>query len=148
VGIAEWIVVVLLAAGALSVLLAFRRLRWIRDGGVNVALRRKLDDKGTGWRLGVGHYRGDDFLWYRVIGLRSRPDQVISRAGLTISDRRPPTMPESYAMPAGATVVRCEGAGSEGAASRLELAMGDETMTGFLSWLESAPPGRSVPWAS
>jgi hypothetical protein len=39
-------------------------------------------------------------------------------------------------------VLRCEGSNS------VELAMGADTMTGFLSWLESAPPGRSVPWAS
>lgn len=142
-GITLWVVVVLLAAGAFAVFLAARRLRWIRDGGVNVSLRRTLDDSGRGWRLGVGHYHGDEFLWYRVLGLRSRPDQVISRAGLTIADRRTPSMPESYVVPAGATVVCCEGVNS-----RLELAMGDETMTGFLSWLESAPPGRSVPWAS
>jgi hypothetical protein len=25
------------------------------------------------------------------------------------------------------------------------LAMGRDTLTGFLSWLESAPPGRNVP---
>ncbi|MCC5697686.1 DUF2550 domain-containing protein [Klebsiella pneumoniae] len=31
---------------------------------------------------------------------------------------------------------------------QLELAMGRDALTGFLSWLESAPPGRSVPWAS
>jgi hypothetical protein len=30
----------------------------------------------------------------------------------------------------------------------LEIAMDTEALTGFLSWLESSPPGRAVPWAS
>ena len=34
------------------------------------------------------------------------------------------------------------------AAGEVEIAMGPDALTGFLSWLESAPPGRSIPWAS
>jgi hypothetical protein len=78
-----------------------------------------------------------------VLSLRSGPDMVISREGFEIDDRREPTAPETYAMPAGAVVLRCRGNRGE-----VEIAMGPDALTGFLSWLESAPPGRSIPWAS
>jgi hypothetical protein len=50
-------------------------------------------------------------------------------------ERRGLTVPESYAMPSGAVVLRCRTGVDE-----LELAMRQDTLTGFLSWLESAPP--------
>jgi hypothetical protein len=43
---------------------------------------------------------------------------------------------EGYSLLSGAVVVRCV-AGTQ----PVELAMGADTLTGFLSWLESAPPG-------
>jgi hypothetical protein len=46
-------------------------------------------------------------------------------------------------MPAGATVLRCRGEAGE-----LELAMDTDALTGFLSWLESSPPGRAIPWSA
>jgi hypothetical protein len=49
-----------------------------------------------------------------------------------------PRGPEVFALLADAVVVRCldgEGPGS------IELAMGSDTLTGFLAWLESSPPG-------
>lgn len=122
---------------------ALRRLRLLREGGVHVALRRRIDDSGRGWQVGVGRYRGDDFVWYRVLSVRSGPDQVIPRIGLEIADRREPTAPESYAMPLDATVLHCRDVAGD-----LELAMGRDALTGFLSWLEASPPGSIVPWAS
>lgn len=141
-GTAEYVLVTLLVLVLLAGILAVRRLRSIRSDGVDVSLRHRLDDTGRGWRLGVGHYCGDEFLWYRVISISSRPAQVIPRAGLTIADRREPRSPETYAIPQGATVLRCQS--DNGTLAELELAMGDQAMTGFLSWLESAPPGHSV----
>jgi hypothetical protein len=123
---------------------AFRRLRLLREGGIHVALRRRIDDSGRGWQVGVGRYRGDEFVWYRVLSVRSGPDQVIPRIGLEIEDRREPSAPESYAMPVDATVLRCK-ADRYG---EIELAFGAEALTGFLSWLEASPPGSIVPWAS
>lgn len=133
------LIVMAIALGAYAV----RRFRLLREGGVHVALRHRIDDSGRGWQLGVGRYRGDEFVWYRVISLRSGPDRIIPRVGLEVADRREPSTPESYAMPADAIVLRCRGAVGE-----LEIAMGTEALTGFLSWLESSPPGRAVPWAS
>jgi hypothetical protein len=141
VAITGWVVVLLLLV-VVAGTLALRRWLAIREG-VPVALRQRLAGTGRGWHLGIGHYRGGDFLWYRVFGLRTRPDRVIRRGSLEVAARRQPDPAESYAMPRGATVLRCRAEAGD-----LELAMGDDTLTGFLSWLESAPPGRAVPWAS
>jgi len=135
-------VVLFLAVVAVAVL-AWRRLRDLRQGGVDVALRTRLDDSGHGWHLGIGRYRGDEFAWYRILSLRNGPNVVIRRDDLEIARRREPTGAELYAMPIGSTVLHCRTTDGE-----LELAMGTDTLTGFLSWLESAPPGRRVPWAS
>jgi hypothetical protein len=139
-----WIVAVVLVvtAGGLG-LLAWRRLRLLRAGGVHVALRGRKDDSGRGWQLGVGRYRGDEFVWYRVLSVRSGPDRVIRRDGLEIDARREPTGPETYSMPLGSMVISCHGPDGT-----VEIAMGVDAMTGFLSWLESSPPGSAIPWAS
>ncbi|MGM1061774.1 DUF2550 domain-containing protein [Saccharothrix sp. Mg75] len=142
-GIAEVVGVVLFVAVVVLAYSAWRRVRLLRAGGVHVALRSRLEETGRGWHLGVGHYRGDEFVWYRVLSLSPGPDVIISRDGFEIDDRREPSPPEAYAMPAGAVVLRCRGAKGE-----VEIAMGPDALTGFLSWLESAPPGRSIPWAS
>jgi hypothetical protein len=126
--------------------LVARRLRLLRSGGVHTALRTRLDASGKGWHLGVGRYKGDEFAWYRVLSLRSGPDRVIRRPGLEIADRRDPDGAESYGMPAGARVVRFRNR-SASTDPEVEIAMGPDALTGFLSWLESAPPGR-LPWAS
>jgi hypothetical protein len=136
-------VVVLLTAAVVLTGFALRRLRLLRAGGVHVALRSRVNTIGRGWHLGVGRYRGDEFVWYRVLSIRSGPDHVIPRVGLEIADRREPSAPETYTMPAGATVLRCRGQAGD-----LELAMDTDALTGFLSWLESSPPGRAVPWGA
>ncbi|MFL6142256.1 MAG: DUF2550 domain-containing protein [Labedaea sp.] len=126
--------------------LVVRRVRLLRSGGVHVALRTRFDDSGKGWHLGVGRYQGDEFAWFRVLSLRAGPDRVIRRSGLEIANRREPDGPEAYGMPAGARVIRFRNRRG-GAHPEVEIAMGPDALTGFLSWLESAPPGR-LPWAS
>lgn len=128
---------------AVVVWLMWRRLRLLRSGGIDVALRKRTDDGGHGWHLGIGRYRGDEFVWFRTLNLRSGPQWILQRAELEIAERREPHRGEVDAMPAGATILRCRGALGE-----VEIAMADDALTGFLSWLESAPPGHRVPWAS
>lgn len=134
----------LLVAGVL-VWLGVRRLRALRSGGVHAALRTRLDEAGKGWHLGVGRYQGDEFVWFRVLSIRPGPDRVISRSALEIADRRDPSGPELYSMPPSSHVLRFRESGQD--VEDVELAMGPDALTGFLSWLESAPPGR-LPWAS
>jgi hypothetical protein len=135
---------VLLLVAVVLVWFTIRRLRALRSGGVHAALRTRLDDAGKGWHLGVGRYQGDEFVWFRVLSMRPGPDRVISRSALEIADRRDPSGPELYSMPPSSHVLRFREAGS---GADVEIAMGPDALTGFLSWLESAPPGR-LPWAS
>jgi hypothetical protein len=135
---------VLLLVAAVLVWLAVRRLRALRSGGVHAALRTRLDDSGKGWHLGVGRYQGDEFVWFRVLSLRPGADRIISRSTLEIADRRDPSGPELYTMPPSSKVLRFR---ELGAPDESEIAMSPDALTGFLSWLESAPPGR-LPWAS
>jgi hypothetical protein len=126
--------------------LVVRRLKLLRTGGVHVALRTRFDDSGKGWSLGVGRYRGDDFTWFRVLSLRTGPDRIIRRSRMEIADRRDPSGQETLTLPAGARVIRFRTRDGESGPD-VEIAMGPDALTGFLSWLESAPPGR-LPWAS
>ncbi|HTF48608.1 MAG TPA: DUF2550 domain-containing protein [Pseudonocardia sp.] len=139
-GISEIIGVALLLACLVIGWLAVRRLRLIRIGGVDVALRRvRASAPGStrGWNLGVGRYRGDEFVWYRVISLGAGANVVLSRLDLEIVDRRRPGSTEEYVVPADSTVLRCRDG-----ERIVELAMTPGVLTGFLSWLEAAPPGR------
>jgi hypothetical protein len=139
-GISEIIGVALLLACLVIGWLAVRRLRLIRIGGVDVALRRvraSAPRSTRGWNLGVGRYRGDEFAWYRVISLGGGANVVLSRLDLEIVDRRRPGSTEEYVVPADSTVLRCR----DGQRT-VELAMTPGVLTGFLSWLEAAPPGR------
>lgn len=139
VGIAVVLLAVLVALG----LLLLRRVRLIRRGGVPVALRLRPELPASRWHLGVARYHGEQFVWYRAAGLGPGPDTVLRRGGLTIVSRRAPSGSEVYVMPAEATVLSCRDHSSD-----LELAMAPDALTGFLSWLESAPPGTTIPRAS
>ncbi|OLF08097.1 hypothetical protein BLA60_24865 [Actinophytocola xinjiangensis] len=141
------VVAVLFLVTVVLAWLAVRRLRALRSGGVHAALRTRLDDTGKGWHLGVGRYQGDEFVWFRVLSLRPGPDRVIHRSGLEIADRREPLGAELYSMPPASRVLRFRAPATSAPEPDVEIAMGPDALTGFLSWLESAPPGR-LPWAS
>lgn len=142
-----WLATALTVAVLLAVLgvvlRVWQRFRQLRTGGVEVALRLRADDRGRGWHLGVGHYRGEEFAWYRALSLRTGPSWVLNRRDVDILTRREPSSVETYTVPSGATVLDLTGA-----RGHIELAMGADALTGFLSWSESAPPGNAVPWAS
>jgi hypothetical protein len=141
---AAWVVVMVLLALLLAVaLLVWWRLRLIQQGGVEVALRARPDLPASRWHLGIGRYHGDEFAWYRITSLRAGPNPVVHRLGLTILSRRSPAGAEAYTMPPGATVLRSRASDAE-----LELAIGTDALTGFLTCLEAAPPGSTVPRAS
>ncbi|GAA4845239.1 hypothetical protein GCM10023201_40510 [Actinomycetospora corticicola] len=140
----EIALVVVAAVLLLLAVVVLRRLQSLRRGGVDVALRRapasdavSAADDQRGWHSGIARYRGDQFRWYRVSGLRSGPNVVLDRFDVEIVDRREPRPTELHAP--GSTVLRCRtGDGT------FELAMGADVVTGFSSWLESTPPGRST----
>src|SRR5918911_4419491 len=117
-GIGQIVELVLLAGLLVVSVRICRRLWRLRQGGIHVALRARLDDAGRGWHQGVGRYQGDAFAWFRISSLRSGPDRVLGREQLEIVERRGPTPPESYAIPSGSVVLRCRTDADE-----LELAM-------------------------
>jgi hypothetical protein len=122
------------------VALALRRRFLTRRGGTfDCSLRIKPGAHGKGWALGIGRYAGDCLEWYRVFSYAMRPGRTFGRHQLVILDRRPPTGAEVFSLLSGAVIVRCRH--EEGT---IEIAMSPDALTGFLAWVESAPPGGPV----
>jgi hypothetical protein len=146
---AGFLILVLLAAAALAI----RRFLLERGGGtVECGLRRPAG-RGT-WRLGVVSYQRDELYWYDALGVLLRPEQVFYRRQLTVVSRRPSLPAEESTFGPGHIVVEiCTGAPPdrphqgprpEPADEHVELAMTDQALTGFLSWLEASPPGSHL----
>jgi hypothetical protein len=121
--------------------LAVRRVRLMRNGGVDLCLRRRF--AVTDWHFGVGRYEGERFAWYRLTSFRIGATVVLDRAGLDIVERRPPHRSEEFAIPTAVEVLRCRGRDAGGRGIDVELAMSQDVRTGFLAWLEATPPGRT-----
>ena len=124
------VVIVLCAVG-----LAIRRMLLDRGGGtVECALRRP----GGTWRLGVAAYEEDELRWYDAVGVLLSPEEVLARRTLSVASRREVYPAEAALLGQGMVVVSCTvGEMPE----TVELAMTEDALTGFLAWLESAPPG-------
>jgi hypothetical protein len=102
------------------------------------------DVHGAGvWRLGLGRYKGDELHWHRIFGFRKRPRQVIHRRGLVVSKRRSPEGEEVAALVPDADIIEVR----DGDLT-VELAMSGAALTGFLAWLEAAPPGFPIDFQS
>lgn len=129
--------VVLLVLAGLVVLAVRRRVLTRRGGTFDCSLRLKAGSHGKGWALGIGRYAGDSLEWYRVFSFAARPRTVMARHDLQILDRRKPTGPEVFSLLANAVIIRARHDGGS-----VEIAMSPAALTGFLSWLESAAPGR------
>jgi hypothetical protein len=86
------------------------------------------------WAVGVAWYSGNDLLWYRALSLSVRPNRRLCRSQFQVDARRRPTSAD-LSLPHETVILTCRtGAGPQ------ELAMDLSTVTGFLSWIESAPP--------
>ena len=123
--------------------IALRRVMLERGGGtVDCGLRRKAPDGSwLAWRLGVARYQRDELRWHLVFGVLLRPDVVLARRGLVIVTRRHPDAAEAVSLGGEAVIIECR----EGPqAQPVELAMSEDALTGFLAWLEAAPPGSHL----
>lgn len=135
--IIEWIGIGLLVLLAALAALFIRRALVARSGGtikLTVRLTTVLD--GRGWSPGFGRFVGDELRWYRMFSFALRPRRVLSRRRLIVQSRRRPEGRERLALPPDWVILRCICNRSP-----IEIAMASSTVTGFLSWLEAAPPG-------
>ncbi len=99
----------------------------------------KGDENGKGWSYGVARYNGDRIEWFRVFSYAPRPRRVLERSAIEVAGRRTPEGEEELALLSDAVILACVHRGT-----RLELAMSEDALTGFLAWLEAAPPGQRV----
>ncbi len=135
------------AAGAVLVLVLLYglclvvRRRWIsRHGGTfEFSVRVRPSKAGRGWVLGVGRYTADQLEWFRIFSLLLRPKLLLHRGDLSYEGTREPVGAETYSLYDGHVIVRCRTA-----TGVLEVAMSRDALTGFLSWLEAAPPGQRL----
>jgi hypothetical protein len=161
---AAFLIILILAA----VGIAARRFLLERGGGT-VECGLRLGPNGS-WRLGLASYQREELNWFGALGLTMRPDVVFPRRDLTVVSRRLPTEAEAASLGPGMIVVECKlgedsgqfgpapggggpggggpgvaggsgPAGGHGPGGTIELALGEEALTGLLSWLEAAPPG-------
>ncbi|UED84019.1 DUF2550 domain-containing protein [Streptomyces profundus] len=109
------------------------------DCSARFAPPRAGQSLGKGWLYGVARYSGDRVEWFRVFSYAWRPRRSLHRERIQVRDRRIPQGDEELALLPGAVVLNCRHDGLD-----VELAMSEDALTGFLAWLEAAPPGQRV----
>ncbi|MFC3964808.1 DUF2550 domain-containing protein [Nocardia jiangsuensis] len=114
------------------------RLIMLRRGGTAAILRVLPARGGSGWRHGLIRYDEDRLVFYKLTSLKLGPDSVITRLGIEIGDRRGPRGDEFDIMTDDIVVIAV--ADKEG---EFELALDRNSLTAFLSWVESRPSDRS-----
>jgi hypothetical protein len=128
-------VLVLLGAALVSGTVAFLLRRRFLLSGLGAVTMWLRPVRSPRWSVGVAWYGGDTLLWYRGLSLAVRPHERLSRSELSIDSRRNVGR-DDLALPDDVVVLAI----STPSGPR-ELAMDTSTVTGFLSWMESAPPG-------
>ena len=124
------------------VALAVRRRVLQRSGGtIELSLRLSASGPGQGWANGIAYFAsGGELWWYRVFSLSMRPRRVLLRRELQVVGRRSPTPQEVRALHGDTVVLECRTGDAP-----VELALETAAVTGFLAWLESRPPGATLP---
>lgn len=138
-GIFEGIGIGVVAAVLLLIALFIRREVIARGGSIEVSLRLSTYVDGRGWSPGIARFVGDELHWYRIFSLALRPRRVMNRQVFVIEQRRRPDAKEERALPGTAIVLSCLSQREP-----VEIAMDEATVTGFMSWLEAAPPGTAA----
>jgi hypothetical protein len=129
------VLLVLLGVALVAVAVAFLLRRRFLLSGLGAVTMWLRPVRSPRWSVGVAWYGGDTLLWYRGLSLSVRPQERFCRSELQVESRRGPNR-EDLALPSDVVVLSITTA--EGPR---ELAMDTSTVTGFLSWMESAPPG-------
>ncbi|WP_250027435.1 DUF2550 domain-containing protein [Paractinoplanes maris] len=120
-------------------LLVFFRRRVLKFGGGTIRLQIRVSTlvPGRGWSPAIGQFAGGELRIHRMFSFAFRPKRILDRATTTVEGRRDPEGPERLTMPGHWVILRLATTLDE-----LEIAMAESTVTGFLSWLEAAPPGQ------
>ena len=132
----EWIGIGVLILLAFVAVLFVRRAVMGGGRGIKLNLRVSTMLDGRGWSPGFGRFVGDELRFYRMFSLAIRPKRRLRRDGLVVERRRKPEGQELMSMPADWVILRCLSHQAP-----VEIAMAKTTVTGFMSWLEAAPPG-------
>jgi hypothetical protein len=133
------VAVVLMAVG---VFVGLWLRRWLLErAGGTVECSMRLSATRRVWRLGIGRYNGDELAWSTIFGLSLRPRRVIHRRGLVVAGRRAPEGDEVTALSPDTEILQVRDG-----AELIELAMSHAALTGFLAWMEAAPPGYAQPY--
>ncbi|HET6481095.1 MAG TPA: DUF2550 domain-containing protein [Actinoplanes sp.] len=126
---------------ALLVLLfaVFLRRRLIMGGGGTIRLQIRVTTlvPGRGWSTAIGRFAGGELRIHRLFSFSFRSKRVIERGSTVVESQRRPEGPERLTMPGHWVILRLAATLDE-----FEIAMAESTVTGFLSWLEAAPPGQ------
>ncbi|MFJ6198558.1 DUF2550 domain-containing protein [Micromonospora sp. NPDC092111] len=125
---------------ALLILFLRRALVTLSGGIIRLSVRVTTVLDGRGWSPGFARFVGDELRWYRMFSFALRPKRVLSRKELVVERRRLAEGQERLSMPADWVIIRCTSQHAP-----VEIAMARSTVTGFLSWLEAAPPGAASP---
>ena len=130
-----------ICVGALLVILLaiFLRRRLLMAGGgtIRVQVRVSTLVPGRGWSAGIGQFIDDELRFHRMFSFAFRPKRILDRRALAVERRRLPEGPERLTMLGHWVILLCRQGGAG-----IEIAMAESTVTGFLSWLEAAPPGQ------
>ncbi len=137
------LVLLVLAAAAL----AGRRFLLERGGGTIECALRYPAERGT-WRLGVISYQRDELRWYGALGVLLSPEHVFQRRSLSVQSRRLAGSSEAVVLGQDRVVIEVSAKPADASGSppgdHVELAMTEQALTGFLAWLEAAPPGSHL----
>jgi hypothetical protein len=128
------VLLVLLGASVVGLVVSFQLRRRFLLSGLGAVTMWFRPEGSPRWSVGVAWYGGDAILWYRALSLSVRPQQRFCRGDFSVRERRSAGR-DDLALPSDVVVLSC----STGEGER-ELAMDSSTVTGFLSWVESAPP--------
>jgi Protein of unknown function (DUF2550) len=133
------LVVALVLVASLVVLALRRRLLQHSGGTFDCSLRLDRFLVGPAWILGLGRYAGDRVEWFRIFSFSPRPRLLLWRRDVQIVERRVPAGTDAVAVLEEAVILVLANRGRS-----VELAMSAAALTGFLSWLEAAPPGAHL----
>ncbi|HIV57504.1 MAG TPA: DUF2550 domain-containing protein [Candidatus Stackebrandtia faecavium] len=128
------------AAGGLALAALYaRRAALTRGGTITMSMRVHRRIPGRGWAPGFAKFEDGRLEWYRMFSYAWRPRRTLDRNDLKVEDRRQPEGAERQVFPSSVIILACHCPGGH----EVELAMTRSALTGFLSWLEAAPPGAA-----